>query len=295
MEPWSVGKYAKRTATLHLGSEDQTSTSHSTLKYKNVLVLNYTRAAAAPRTLYMLNPTTFEQPTRGGEVLGDIVGGHSYIEVKGFGTTRGQAGAGNNADLDTQMSIAGLGAVRANYRGLNIQSLPHADSLARNILTARPKHGADEAENELDFEFTDADGVAHEASKIAFEDVQDLAQVQVGDVLAVGAPGTTYGAQLTIGNYEFAVIVEVVNDAAAGGAGGNPADRHVVVRPKLQRATLATLGGGNAHITRNALVDIRERGLAGTDTHVDYGLTVPNIIGYPEHKRCLIQVQEAWF
>eukprot|EP01047_Picozoa_sp_COSAG01_P059983 COSAG01_NODE_7284_length_3271_cov_65.572194_4_plen_289_part_01 len=289
MEPWSVGKYAKRTATLHLGSEDQTSTSHSTLKYKSVLVLNYTRAVAAPRTLYMLNPTTFEQPTRGGEVLGDIVGGHSYIEVKGFGATRGQAGAGNNADLDTQFSISSLGAVRATYRGLNIQSLPNADSLARNILTARPKHGqANQDENELDFEFTDADGVPQEASLIAFEDNQDLAQVQVGDVLAVGAPGTTYGAQRTIDNYEFAVIVEVVNDA-------DPADRHVVVRPKLQRATLASLGGGDAHITRNALVDIRERGLAGTDTHVDYGLTVPNIIGYPEHKRCLIQVQEAWF
>jgi hypothetical protein len=44
MEPWSVGKYAKRTATLHLGSEDQQSTTHSTLDYANVLVLGYDRA-----------------------------------------------------------------------------------------------------------------------------------------------------------------------------------------------------------------------------------------------------------
>ena len=32
-----------------------------------------------------------------------------------------------------------------------------------------------------------------------------------------------------------------------------------------------------------------------TDTHVDYAATIPNIIGYPEHKRCLCQVQQAWF
>eukprot|EP01047_Picozoa_sp_COSAG01_P034226 COSAG01_NODE_2562_length_7452_cov_3.643139_1_plen_216_part_00 len=35
--------------------------------------------------------------------------------------------------------------------------------------------------------------------------------------------------------------------------------------------------------------------MTGFDTHVDYGVTVPNIIGYPEHKRCLMMVQEAWF
>lgn len=29
-------------------------------------------------------------------------------------------------------------------------------------------------------------------------------------------------------------------------------------------------------------------------SHVDYTVTIPNAIGYPEHKRCLISVQECW-
>ena len=29
-------------------------------------------------------------------------------------------------------------------------------------------------------------------------------------------------------------------------------------------------------------------------THTDYTCLIPNSIGYPEHKRCLVQVQECW-
>lgn len=33
---------------------------------------------------------------------------------------------------------------------------------------------------------------------------------------------------------------------------------------------------------------------APSTSHVDYHVTIPNAIGYPEHKRCLINVQECW-
>jgi hypothetical protein len=65
----------------------------------------------------------------------------------------------------------------------------------------------------------------------------------------------------------------------------------IAVDPPLGSAHIV---GNNLFITRNAIVNIKQQGMTGFDTHVDYGVTVPNIIGYPEHKRCLMMVRASW-
>jgi len=49
-------------------------------------------------------------------------------------------------------------------------------------------------------------------------------------------------------------------------------------------------------VRRNAHFEIRRPSMENSnDTHVNFSVSIPNIIGYPEHKRCLMQVQQAWF
>ena len=64
-------------------------------------------------------------------------------------------------------------------------------------------------------------------------------------------------------------------------------------------ATAAEFGANprRVRIARHAQFRLLERqfvkGIA--DSHVNFETTIPNIIGYPEHKRCLLQVVSATF
>ena len=74
--------------------------------------------------------------------------------------------------------------------------------------------------------------------------------------------------------------------------------------PTITSATVAE-GRGNGTIDNNPAgriytwnlfpatkIDVVSHGFASsTDNHCNYTVTIPNTIGYPEHKRCLVQVQ----
>lgn len=260
MAPWSVGKYAKRMATLHLGSEDQlllNASTNNTVVGGSGFPVVFLNPAAAPAVV-RVNLTSAETLT---------ISDDDYIAV----VNKGRALIPNNTVLQFQrVQVTPAAPTTPAHTKFTIDKAQFSGNDSNLLLdqTDTGPHGV-----------TTAVSVDHLIITLQAFNNGDIV---AGDVLRVARAHPASGT-ITETHFNFRVIASAdhstntvtLTHALAGGA-------EAVGRDYL--------------VQRNAKLVVKRQDFRNTsDSHVNYGVTIPNIIGFPEHKRCLCQVQSAWF
>ena len=96
---------------------------------------------------------------------------------------------------------------------------------------------------------------------------------------------------------KFAMVLLFINPIVDPEDGAITAGRIVLDPFNAPTQAEFAAGNNNVRIRKNSTFKIQDRQFvkALTDSHVNFEVTIPNIIGYPEHKRCLLQVVSATF
>ena len=269
MAPWSIGKYAKRSATLHLGSEDQMvfnpDTNTTIIADVHILWgqsgggmirlrtdLTQTQVAALSDEDYAVVTHQGRQQTFPiGKPLGPF-------NNHGFNA----GGAGDD------------GAVA--FISIRTDTLKRfTENAAASVATLLDRQAGRPAAT------TSAGGAS--ALHIVLDPHGAANPVAQGDILVVSRHADERDFNAV--NWNYRVIQSAETDAAST----------VVVIDSALDGGAETIGH-QYYVDKNVRFTIqRPTFTTTTDNHVDYTTTIPNIIGFPEHKRCLCQVQSAWF
>ena len=333
MNSWSVGKYAKRSATIHIGSEDllsyrptQDSEVLDTNTGKAITLYPFYKAPRGPAAvrqrlhahmvsvaelnnsnLYSLDLNSATMPA--GATMSGIVG-HNYYASFTLNTMgsigqndylfcvsagRSDFTQGEAADLEAAV-VTGAGAQTFT---IPQGQLPQGNQYAWADQTydpANPNGGSQftgvlQGIGALVVERAIEDGVNSNVQNIILDSAFQVGDVIIGDMLAMSiVDPAVYNADgypsATNGNWVFRRVLYVGRDV------GNNA----TVIKVLATNNAGVVVGRRYQLFRNAVFTVRRPTfMSATDSHVDFQVPVPNLIGFPEHKRCLLQVQSAHF
>jgi hypothetical protein len=287
MAPWSVGKYAKRAATLHLGSEDQLllNASNTTVLSRLSVLFNKGQGGGfvTVRVRHTNEPpdtvTNLAEFLQHQRDLVDLINEHSdYLSVSDEGK------AGETAPVDQKFSFR-----TAIYDAANDTikfSIPVAEF--GGDLNLLQDSTVDDVTGTITSEVDPGSGaVRTDEVTVQLDSGVSVSSINVGDVIRV-AKDTHPDADVDFDHYSYGVITDI-EDQSATTAG----QVHLTLDPFGVELSLETHA---VVIRNNNVLSLKRRSFVRpADSHVDYGVTIPNIIGFPEHKRCLCQVQSAWF
>ena len=351
MAPWSIGKYAKRSATIHIGSEDLTSVNANTGR------LFPTTADPA-----LLNVFDITLPVR---KQGAGAGAYSEADVGGvvYGT-----GGPNTGNDQYWLGVGGTGVSHySNYVNLTTANMAQIDAETDFLVCMRPaiRHDgaplmavndvleivrvtqATKANNNaqkrirlippgLDTvggyagqrEHADATkSITGQGADVSYYDVtrgpgDALDSLSDAEVIPLESGTAGYANVVkwdflhdgSLVDVEAGDIIRFTNPNGADDQGTLDYTERVVTLVDLEAVAvtldLAILSGevdgrpasgsGTAmdpylgtrvSFRRNAQFRVMYKGFdTATDSHCNFKCFIPNIIGFPEHKRCLVQV-----
>ena len=323
IQPWSVGKYAKRSATIHLCSEDAQSKGHT---FFEGTIASYDTANHA---------VTLFDP---GQVIRDKFGNlqepaaELRNEAMGVEFTSpslalyGGTGVSTSGDDFTKVLLD------SQFKGFNTLTNPFVPLNARTITTG-DYQGLNAADSDIKVERqggryyfkvreemfpTTAQAKHNPKVRLAADYDWRLdfpKQVNKGYVLELINWDAYPGNEADLGEADE----YFVTDLRYGGLEEENGRRVVFVADQLPTNLLTalialgvdaddasiSLGGTTAGALDNPAdrlytwnlfpatrLSAQQDGFDDpNDNHCNYSVTIPNTIGYPEHKRCLVQVQ----
>lgn len=333
MSPWPVGKYAKRSATLHIGSEDQLqyTNNQQAVTYLNPDVANpgpltnlqpmtsgtgggYTRMVFQHITTAQLNNGHHFTNANGPDLyVSGLTNTGSFVNVQPgldyLVVTSGDIPLGTN----TGSALAVGSRIPIQNKGSNGDNLTlsvNTDDIGGALNWQDARYNANhlgisgiDALDGADYLDTTLGSIAVTTVYLNLHNVGDIA---TGDTIAFSKGENANfvnngnANQLSIGgnHWEHRTILTATRDV------GNNRTTIQVLRLANTAPNVGPVASSidgvsytrNYVVRRNVRFDIRRPSLTNTgDTHVNFAVPIPNIIGYPEHKRCLLQVQQAWF
>ena len=358
MEPWSVGKYAKRTATIHIGSKDQlrystinpmvlpqpqpfmgtellmtlyplqalTAGPVQSLTFHTVTAAQINNAAAvsATGTLVTINgvPSVLLNQFVDATMGGIVPGTGDYFEVVDAG--RSAIAVGTTFALNRTVAAAANRYPAATVRTANIPNanpnfwfdgnyVPDIGRSNAQCAAGQTSAGAvngtigniaqvnNETINAVVYSnsrFTFTGGVPVAVGDMMCISVTTAANVTKNSYLSAGQPpGPTYpGGRFTPAsntNNQQWLYRRVLEITANGGV------NYTARTLEIPAAMVNSVNGGAPHLShffRHAQFVVRSPEFPfANESHTNFNVPIPNIIGFPEHKRCLIQVQSAYF
>ena len=355
MSPWSIGKYAKRSSTIHIGSQDLTTANAATGKpfpstaapslinvfdidgitaYQGVespladdqnvwatgdtgsgvslfyIGVGFNTSEFTPGAtldtakLQQIEPDdNFLQISRPA-IRNDVNNGDAYVPIMGIGDilritelTDAAITTNSNQHRIRVYGPAPLNGIGNNFAGATsageaTQSITGSVSWSRYVIDPPDASGVNSLVGETTVTLVAEPGASWETAWTGIGVKVDWDEESVND--HTQAVNVEKGDIIHIASYDENQFTERVVVAVNQSTNVVTLDHPIVASDNTDGRSYDTVReeGSIVRFRRNAQMTVKYKGFdSAGESHCNFDCFIPNIIGFPEHKRCLVQVQ----